>query len=278
MEHSLYSIFVLVVLVKDCVYDIISIVVIYGDVMEKLWNLWHGCHKISDGCKNCYVYRGDESRGLDASVIYKTKSFDMPIQRNKKGDYKLPAGSFVYTCFSSDFLLEDADEWRGDAWAMIKERSDCKFLFITKRIDRFGKVKPADWGDGYDNVIICSTCENQKQYDYRMPIFNELKIKHKMLILEPLLEEVDVSKHLTEDIQQVVVGGESGPQARVCDYNWVLKIREACMARNITFVFKQTGTYFRRDGRIYKIERKFHHVQARKAGINFEGKYPSSFA
>ncbi len=36
-----------------------------------IWNPWHGCHKISPGCANCYVYRLDESIGKDASIVSK---------------------------------------------------------------------------------------------------------------------------------------------------------------------------------------------------------------
>lgn len=54
----------------------------------------------------------------------------------------------VYTCFSSDFLLEEADPWRGACWEMIRSRPDCSFLFLTKRIDRFAVCAPDDWGDG----------------------------------------------------------------------------------------------------------------------------------
>ena len=46
-------------------------------------------------------------------------------------------GQTVYLCFSSDFLVEDADAWRLECWQMIRERSDLHFLFLTKRIERF---------------------------------------------------------------------------------------------------------------------------------------------
>ena len=54
-----------------------------------VWNPWHGCRKISPGCLNCYVYRRDAEFGKDASVIAKTASFDLPVRRNRKGEYKL---------------------------------------------------------------------------------------------------------------------------------------------------------------------------------------------
>ena len=93
-----------------------------------MWNLWHGCHKFSEGCRYCYVYRGDAKRNVDSSVVVKTKNFDLPVRTNKSGSFKIPSGTFVYTCFTSDFFVEDADAWRTEAWEMIRQRSDLHFL------------------------------------------------------------------------------------------------------------------------------------------------------
>ena len=69
--------------------------------------------------------------------------------------------------------------------------------------------------------------------------------------------------------EQVTVGGESGSEARVCDYAWVLGIREQCIAANVPFYFKQTGAHFRKDGRLYNIPRNQQMKQAYKAGIDY---------
>lgn len=237
--------------------------------MAEDWNLWHGCHKKSEGCKYCYVYRRDEKYELDSNKVYKTKAFDLPVKKNRKGEYKIKSGSLIYTCFTSDFLLEDADVWRKDAWDIIRERKDCTFLFITKRIERFNVSLPEDWGDGWDNVRVCCTCENQKRADERLPIFKSLPIKHKLIICEPFLEEINLDKYLDFEIEQVVVGGESGNDARVCNYDWVLKIREQCINKNISFRFRQTGARLLKGGKLYRIKREFQHSQAKKAGINY---------
>ena len=100
------------------------------------WNPWHGCIKISPGCLNCYVYRGDERYGRDSGIVAKTRSFDLPLRKNRRGEPKI-SGETVYTCFTSDFFLDEADAWRGEAWAMIKMRPDLNFVIITKRIHRF---------------------------------------------------------------------------------------------------------------------------------------------
>jgi len=235
------------------------------------WNPWHGCTKISTGCKYCYVYRQDERYSVaeDSSLCRKTGNFDLPIKKKRDGSYKLSPRAVVYTCFTSDFLLKDADEWREDCWKMIKERDDCLFCFFTKRIDRLRSVLPADWGDGYDNVIIGCSVENQDRADFRLPIFNSLPIKHRLIIVAPMLEKIDLSDYLDDGIEEVSVGGESGLDARICRYEWVLDIRRQCVEKGIRFVFHQTGAHFVKDGKLYNIKRKYQHSQAEKAGIDY---------
>ena len=238
---------------------------------SKMWNLWHGCHKLSEGCCLCYVYRGDAKHNINSALVTKTKSFDLPIQKKKNGEYKISSGTLVYTCFTSDFFLEDVDLWRGEAWEMMQIRSDLNFLMITKRIDRLQESLPADWGEGYDNVTICCTVENQKRADYRLPIYKAAPIKHKIIICEPLLERIDLQKYeIGSWVKQVVVGGESGFEARPCNFDWVMEIHNVCEKNNVSFWFKQTGAKFVKDGKLYNIMRKFQHSQARKAGINIE--------
>lgn len=236
--------------------------------MEYGWNLWHGCHKISPGCLHCYVYRMDSKHEKDSSVVTKNSTFDLPIKKNRKGEYKISSGSTFATCFTSDFLLLDADNWRIDAWKMIKERSDCRFYFVTKRIDRFEVNLPDDWNDGYDNVLVCCTVENQDMADYRLPIFKKAKIKHKAIVCEPLISDIDLEKYLDSSIEEVLVGGESGLEARVCDYNWILHIREQCLRKNVKFTFRQTGAKLKKDDKVYNIKRKDQFKQTKKANID----------
>ena len=98
----------------------------------------------------------------------------------------------------------------------------------------------------------------------------ELPIKHKSIICEPLLESIDFRDGLGSWCEQVTVGGESGHDARVCDYDWVLGIREQCIAANVRFHFKQTGAHFRKDSRLYNIPRKLQMQQAHRAGIDYQ--------
>lgn len=235
------------------------------------WNPWHGCHKLSEGCLNCYVYRIDSRHGKTSSVVLKTADFDLPVRRNRGGAYKLSAeDGTVFTCFSSDFFLEDADPWRPEAWRMIRERSDLDFFIVTKRIRRFRVGLPDDWGDGYENVAICCTAENQKRADERLPVFLSEPIRCRSVICEPLLGPVDLSPYLSGGATgEVTVGGESGDGARLCRYEWVLALRDQCRRAGVPFTFKQTGANFEKDGRVYRIPRRLQHLQAQKAGISF---------
>ena len=233
-----------------------------------MWNPWRGCHKHSEGCKYCYIHKGDLKRGMDTDNIVKIDNFYAPVAKNKSGDYKIKSGQTVYLCFSTDFLIEEADEWRLECWQMIRERSDLHFLFLTKRIDRFMDCVPEDWNDGYDNVSVGCTVENQDRADYRLSIFNELPIRHKNIICQPLIEEIDISAYLNH-VELVVVGGESDRNARLLDYAWVLSIREQCIAHKVHFEFRQCGTHFIKDGKKYVLATRDLCSQARKANINY---------
>ena len=235
------------------------------------WNPWHGCTKISPGCRHCYVYRQDEMYGSDigSDLARKTLAFDLPVKRKRDKSYKIPPGSMVFTCFTSDFLLEDADAWRPECWAMMRKRSDCRFYFFTKRIHRFMECVPDDWGSGYPNVMVGCTVENQAMADQRLPIFEALPIRNKTIIVAPMIERIDLSNYLNDSIEEVSVGGESGHGARPLDFDWVLSLREQCIHAGVPFRFHQTGAKLIKDGRQYYIRRCYQHAQAKKAGVDW---------
>ena len=232
-----------------------------------MWRPWHGCHRCSPGCLNCYVYRGDARYGRDASKVYRTGEFDLPVRVRRDGSPRLAAGETVFTCLTSDFFVEDADEWRPRAWRMIRSRPDLMFFIITKRIGRFAVGLPEDWGGGYGNVTIAVTCETQQKAAERVPQLLALPIRHRQIMFEPLLEEIDLTPWLSADIEGVTAGGESGESARLCRYDWVLSLARQCESAGVPFWFKQTGALFEKDGRLYRIPRREQHEQARRAGL-----------
>lgn len=232
-----------------------------------IWNPWRGCHKYSEGCRHCYIYKGDAKRGIETNQIVKTKGFDAPAQVKSDGTYRMKGRQIVYLCFSTDFLLEEADSWREECWKMIRQRPDLQFLFLTKRINRFLQCIPPDWEDGYENVTVGCTVENQVCADNRLSLFAQLPIKHKNIICQPLIEAVKIEQYL-KGVDLVVVGGESDRYARPLNYSWVLSIREQCIRQGINFEFRQCGTYFIKDDKQYTLQTKDLCKQAKLANIN----------
>lgn len=142
---------------------------------------------------------------------------------------------------------------------MFDELKTCKPEELQEYAERIAKMLNADNG---------CTVENQDRADYRLSIFNELPIRHKNIICQPLIEEIDISVYL-DHVELVVVGGESDRNARPLDYAWVLSIREQCIAHKVHFEFRQCGTHFIKDGKKYVLATRDLCGQARKADINY---------
>ena len=224
------------------------------------WTPWDGCYKASDGCTYCYYYGPYSKRhGQNTIVRASDSEFYKPLE--------LESGKGVGICFSSDFLIPEADEWRKEAWRIIKQRPDLDFLFLSKRIDRFLVSLPDDWGDGYDNVRVDCGVENQELADYRLPLFLSYPIKHRSIGCSPLLGRIDLSPYLY-GVESVLVHGEVSRDARECDYEWVLDIREQCIAANVPFKFWGPGSRFRQDGALRKINPYMQKRAAREIDIN----------
>jgi protein gp37 len=230
------------------------------------WEPWTGCYKVSDGCTYCYYY-GPYSKRHGQNTVKKTDDFDKPIAMTAKGTPKIQGGKIVPTCFASDFFIAEADEWRADVWKMIKQRQDLEFLILTKRIDRFLVSLPSDWGDGYDNVNLGCSVENQSMADSRLPLFLSYPIKRRFIACSPMLERIDVSPYL-KGMDHVTAGGETGRDARICDYDWILDIRDQCVSAGVSFWFKNTGTNFRKDGEVRKINPFKESGIAKETGIS----------
>lgn len=273
---------------------------------EATWNPWHGCHKVSAGCKNCYMFREKKRFGHDPNVVVrsKTKFYD-PLK------WKEPRT--IFTCSWSDFFIEEADPWRDEAFA-IMILTPHTYQVLTKRPDRMlewfnekwqpapeqrfgrfhmpaetvgedrrcqvsrevselvddyklvnldsedawtaeGSMKALHFAWPPPNVWLGVSVEDQKTADERIPLLLQTPATLRWLSIEPLLGQVDLFKffdvhHGDEGtnsfdpkIDWVVVGGESGPDARPMHPNWVRSIRDQCKAAGVPFFFKQWGEW-----------------------------------
>jgi len=236
-----------------------------------IWNPWHGCRKYSEGCENCYMFYLDAKRDRDGSEIYKVKSnYDLPVKRDRKGNYKVKSGALLHVCLTSDFFLEEADEWRGGVWKMIKEREDVSFVILTKRAHRIAECLPDDWGDGYPNVYLRVTAENQKRADERIPVLLSIPAYHKGVMTAPLIGEVHLEKYLeTGQIEYVIADGENYDGKRPCRYEWVKSLRDQCEKFGVEFEFFGTGNVFIKDGKTYHICKAYQHVEALRSGLSW---------
>ena len=221
------------------------------------------------------MYYLDSLRDKDGSEIYRTKAgFRYPLSKDRHGNYKVKSGEMLRVCMTSDFFLPEADEWRDEAWDIIRQRPDVKFFLLTKRPQRVADHLPKEWGDGWENVMFNVTCENQKRADERIPILLELPFKHKGIMCAPFIGPVSIEKYLPEgQIEQVLCDGENYNGVRPCHYEWVKTLRDECVKHNVTFVFCGTGRRFAKDGKLYKLEGNgLQSEQAFRSGLSFQGK------
>jgi protein gp37 len=143
----------------------------------------------------------------------------------------------------SDFFLEEADKFRTAAWHTIRKNSHLIFVIITKRVDRIEKCLPEDWGEGWENVVIAATAENQKRADERIPILLSLPIKHKWVCCTPLLEPIDLTKYLkTGQIEHIEINGErsyKGEPVRPLKIEWAQDLKNQCIeyGTRVSFLF-----------------------------------------
>lgn len=221
------------------------------------------------------MFERDKVIGVNSNIVRRTKTgFRMPVQKirvkqpnsNKtRLEYKIPSGSTVMTCLTSDFFLEEADIMRQEAWDFMHERYDCLFQIITKRPERIRQCLPDNWLGGYENVMISVTAENTQRAYERIPILLDIDLKYRGVVIEPMLESMDISPFLSSGIiNQVTVGGESymgnAGKPRELELSWVEDISNQCREYDTNFYFHQTGSRLKlKGGKTIRIKKSDEH-------------------
>lgn len=242
--------------------------------MHDIWNPWHGCLKISPGCRHCYMYFLDRQRGQDGAQIYRTRNFYYPLQRTRGGEFKIKSGEKIRVCMTSDFFLAEADAWRPEAFAVMAQRPDVIFYILTKRAERMQQCLPPHYPDGFPNLSFNVSAENDEQARRRLPYLLDLPCRHKGVMCAPLIGPVNLRPYLaTGQIEEVICGGENYDGARPCHFEWVQDLQEQCQERQVKFTFIELGSNFIKNGRTYRIPNKrLQSWYAYKAGVNVPGR------
>jgi len=205
-------------------------------------NFWHGCKKVSPGCKYCYMFRDKAKYGQDPNKIVKASSqiWRMP--------YKIKKPTIFFVCSWSDFFIEEADEWRHAAWRVIRDNPHHKFQILTKRPERIRENLPYDFEYSYSNVWLGISAENQAQYDKRISYLMDAPGIRKFVSFEPLLGPII---GIDRDIYWAIVGGESGNDNgnhlyRECKLEWIEHLVGETQAGYTPIFVKQMGTHLAR--------------------------------
>ena len=204
---------------------------------ESTWNPVTGCTKLSLGCKNCYAERMSFRLMKMGQRNYK-KGFDVTIHEHMLSrplEWKKPQIIFVNSMsdlfheeIPAEFIMKVVDIMEKTYWHT--------FQVLTKRTERLTKMKyQINWPK---NVWVGTTIEHS-DYTYRIEHLNQINAAVKYLSLEPLLSSIP-KINLTK-INWVIVGGESGPKARLIKKEWVEEIQTQCAKADVPFFFKQWG-------------------------------------
>lgn len=220
---------------------------------EATWNPVTGCSKISPGCKHCYAERmakrltsmGAHRYRNGFEVTLQPDTLTLPLTWHK------PKLIFVNS-MSDLFHPEVPASYIAEVFAVMEKAHWHTFQVLTKRAERLEELAPdLDWPK---NVWMGVSVENSK-YISRIPKLAAVPAAIRFLSLEPLLGPL--GNLPLENIDWVIVGGESGPGARPMESDWVQSIREQCEDSGVAFFFKQWGGVRKKktgrelDGRTY---------------------------
>ena len=214
---------------------------------ESTWNPVTGCTKVSAGCKNCYAERmakrlqamGSPNYANGFQVALHPETLEQPLK------WKKPQLIFVNS-MSDLFHKSVPTKFIHQVFDVMNRASHHQFQILTKRSKRLLTLNSQlNWSE---NIWMGVSVENNRLVE-RIDDLRRTSADIKFLSLEPLLGPIpDLN---LENIDWVIVGGESGPYSRPMDPDWVIDIRNQCLKAKVPFFFKQWGGFNKKkNGRI----------------------------
>jgi protein gp37 len=212
---------------------------------DATWNIARGCRKVDEDCKFCYMYRDSmNATRYNPLEVKRTKTvFDMPL--------KLKEPSRIFTCSLTDFFLPEIDEYRHEAWDIIRKCPQHTFQILTKRPERINESLPEYWDEIRDRVWLGISIGSTGGIHRLRDLDAVYDSVVKFLSIEPLHGPIDLMAQMASDsgfVDWVIVGGESGHETgkyryRPCELQWIEKIVNDCRFMGIPVFVKQMGTH-----------------------------------
>ncbi|TCL60589.1 protein gp37 [Kineothrix alysoides] len=203
------------------------------------WNPVTGCTKLSDGCENCYAARmakrlkamGNPRYINEFEVTVHRDLFNMPLTvRKPRMIFVNSMSDLFHSSVSDRDIIEIFNTMNAAQWHT--------FQVLTKRPDRLLRMDQAGLLNWTQNIWMGTTVENDK-YLERINCLRQTNSATKFLSCEPLLGSLATMS--LQNIDWVIVGGESGPNSREIKKEWVIEIRDLCKKEGVPFFFKQWG-------------------------------------
>ena len=217
---------------------------------DATWNPWIGCTKVSAGCTHCYAEaltrrygwtewgpRGERKRTSPAN-------WKKPHTWNRAAERE-GVRRRVFCASLADVFDHQAPEGaRDDLFEMIRQTPWLDWQLLTKRPQHIRAMLPDDWGQGWDNVWLGTTAEDQKAYDERWPVLADVPATLRFISYEPAIGPLTLNRrHGFGYPDWLIWGGESGPGARAMQPQWARDITKECLAVGTAVFGKQWGTY-----------------------------------
>ena len=206
---------------------------------DKTWNPITGCTKCSEGCENCYAEV--MARRLQAMKQKKyVNGFTLSLHHDVLSEPLLWKNSHtIFVCSMSDLFHKDVPfEFIDKVMDIIEKTPQHRYQLLTKRSERMNEYFSSH--EIPKNAWLGVTVENRVSKE-RIDVLKKLAAPIRFLSCEPLLE--DLGSLNLDNIDWVIVGGESGANARPMQIDWVLSIKEQCEKQGTAFFFKQWGTW-----------------------------------
>lgn len=234
------------------------------------WNPVTGCTKISAGCKNCYAETMAKrlqkmgTRGYEngfAVTVQSDGAFERPLRCKKPTTYFVCSMSDLFhesvSSHTQERVMQIIEQCPQHTFQILTKRPENMRYFFENRRNREGvnDSRKNQWRQVPKNVWLGVTCENQETADERIPHLLSIDATVRFLSIEPMLGAITFQRQVNsswskplykkplDGIHWVIVGGESGKNARPMHPDWARSIRDQCAAANVPFFFKQWGEW-----------------------------------